>query len=90
MMTKKRMLAAGAAVLLTLGGGAGLAGATQSDSTPTTPSTTFDMDAMHDRMRTSMPEDLQTQCDAAHSSMQGHMSGGMGSGMGAGGMMSGR
>ena len=86
MMTKMRMLAAGTAAVLTLGVAAGLAGAAQTDPTPTTPPTTVDMDAMHQQMRTSMPEDVQAQCDAMHASMQGHMTGGMG----AGGMMSGR
>ena len=84
-MTRKRMLAAGAAVALTLGLGAGVAAAQTDDDEPSRSETATcphgdmdrgDMDAMHDQMRASMPEDMQAQCDTIHT-QGGSMSGGM-------------
>lgn len=95
-MTKKRMFAAGAAVALTLGLGAGIAAA-QTDDGDTSPSDPpaactdgamngGDMDAMHAQMG-DMPEDMQAQCDTMHA-QGGGMTGSMMNGpMTGGGMM---
>lgn len=92
-MSKKRFLAAGAAVLLALGLGTGLSAA-QTTSTPSeqppavTAMHTGDHDAMHEQMRGQMPEGLQAQCDTMHQQMGTNGMGTMqGRGMGARGMM---
>lgn len=79
MMKRTLMIAAGAVAAFTLGVGAGFAAA-QTDPT-TTPTTvgasgmqTSDMDEMHAQMRSTMPDDMQDQCDTMHASMQGQMS----------------
>ena len=89
-MSKKRILVAGAGVLLALGLGVGIAGAQTADDPSTDQpaaacSTSMDdHDTMHQRLREQMPEDMQAQCDANHARMgDGH--GSMHSG-GSGGM----
>lgn len=91
-MKRARMIAAGAVAALTLGVGAGFAAA-QNDPTPTTtPAVGMPgmqqggMNAMHAQMRSDMPDDLQAQCDAMHTSMQGQMGTGMGGMSDMGGM----
>ena len=96
-MTKKRMLAAGAAVALIVGLGAGVAAAQNDPTSPNRPPEAGamhdgDMDTMHDEMHTQMPEEMRAQCDTMHAqggAMTGHgMNGPMGDGM-MGGMMGG-
>lgn len=92
-MTKKRMLAAGAALALTLGLGAGIAAAQTDPTSPTRPpeaGTTHngDMDAMHEQMRDQMPDEMQVQCDTMHAQGGAMTGGGMMNG-GMGGQMMG-
>lgn len=83
-MTKKRIVAATAAIALTLGLGAGIAAAQTDPTTPTRPPAAG---AMHDgdmgAMRAQMPEDMRAQCDTMHAqggmtntTMNGSMMGG--------------
>ena len=75
-MTKKRIVAATAAIALTLGLGAGIAAAQTDPTTPTRPPAAG---AMHDgdmgAMHAQMPEDMRAQCDTMHA--QGGMTNGM-------------
>lgn len=91
-MIKKRILAAGAAVALTVGLGAGIAAAQTDPTTPSGPPTAGhmhdgDMDAMHEQMRAQMPEEMRAQCDTMHA--EGGMTGAMSGGTMGGGMMRG-
>ena len=94
-MTKKRMLAAGAAMALTLGLGAGIAAAQTDPTTPTRPPEAGtmhngDMDATHEQMRDQMPDEMQAQCDTMHAQggamTDGMMNGDMGDQMMGGDM----
>lgn len=73
-MTRKRLIVAGASAGLALLLGTGLAAA-QGDGTTTTRPVpmgtmhTGDHDAMHEQMRTQMPDGLAAQCDEARASM---------------------
>lgn len=71
-MTKTRTLIAGAAAVLVLSLGGGIAAAQSEQPEPPTDSpqgmhNMGDMDTMHGQMRTQMPDEMQARCDTAGS-----------------------
>lgn len=88
-MSKKRFLAALGGVALVFALGTGLSAAQTGSTSPrTTATTAVDRDAMHQQMRTQMPENMRAQCDSMHAQMgTGHMGTMQHGGMASNGMM---